>query len=118
MELSRDGLEDVIHAAKRDRSFDSPFGYEDDRTLYDVFGGDGFTELVDRAIDYDILRRKIEKLGERDAYILTRYYGLDGNEPAILEEIGEDLGLTRERVRQLRDRAVGKIRESIESYQV
>jgi len=47
----------------------------------------------------------------RDARILTLYFGLDGGEEHTLEEIGDRFGITRERVRQLRDRALRRLRE-------
>ena len=49
-------------------------------------------------------------LDEREDYIIRCYFGLDGNEDITLQEIGVHLGLTRERVRQLRDRALNKMR--------
>ena len=51
-------------------------------------------------------------LPPRDRRVLTLYFGLEGNRPMTLQEIARELGVTRERVRQLRDRALKRLRES------
>ncbi|MDP3764228.1 MAG: RNA polymerase sigma factor RpoD/SigA [bacterium] len=51
-----------------------------------------------------------ECLNDREYYIIKRYHGLDGAEPQTLEKIGENINLTRERIRQLKERALGKLR--------
>ena len=56
------------------------------------------------------LKKCLGILDEREDYIIRCYFGLDGNEYITLQEIGVHLGLTRERVRQLRDRALNKMR--------
>jgi RNA polymerase primary sigma factor len=68
----------------------------------------------------EILRREdiheaLEQLDPRGADIVRRYFGLDGLEPESLEHIGKRYGVTRERVRQLRDRAIWKLRTSPEA---
>ncbi len=57
------------------------------------------------------LRRAIERLPEREQIILTKYYGLDGEQPLTLEEIGQRLGYTRERIRQVKEQAIGRLRD-------
>ena len=51
-------------------------------------------------------------LGPREIEILSDYYGLKGNQPQTLEEIGNKHGLTRERVRQIRDRSLRRLKKS------
>lgn len=58
----------------------------------------------------DALRRALEPLSPRDRRIVTLYYGLDSGEPMTLDAISKLLGVTRERVRQLRDRAIAQLR--------
>jgi len=55
--------------------------------------------------------RALEKLDGRERMILMRKYGLDGGEPSTLAQIGRDLALSRERVRQLEARALDKLRK-------
>ena len=57
-----------------------------------------------------VLQGLLRDLGDREAGILNRYYGLDGEEALTLEQIGAGLGLTRERVRQLKERALERLR--------
>ena len=60
------------------------------------------------------LRQEIERslatLGEREAEILRYYFGLKGYQPHTLEEIGDEFGLTRERVRQIKEKAIKKLK--------
>lgn len=51
-------------------------------------------------------------LGEREAEILRYYFGLNGTRPHTLEEIGEVLGLTRERVRQIKEKSIKKLKNN------
>jgi RNA polymerase primary sigma factor len=60
----------------------------------------------------DDIDKALSTLNEREQDILRRYYGLAGNEPHTLEEIGRQYSLTRERVRQIRDRAILRLRNS------
>ncbi len=66
-------------------------------------------------VEQRLLREEIDEalstLRERDAVVIRRYYGLRGEKEHTLEEIGKKLGITRERVRQLRDRALKELRE-------
>ena len=57
------------------------------------------------------VERALASLAPRDARVLRLYFGLDGDREHTLEEIGQMLGVTRERVRQLRDRALKRLRE-------
>ncbi len=85
------------------------------RTLASVIGTEEDSEdrLPGRLEDEDrwnALRLALEPLPARDRQVLVLYYGLEGKEPMTLEQIGSMLGVTRERVRQLRDRAIAALR--------
>ena len=60
----------------------------------------------------------LDQMGEREATVLRLRFGLDGGEPKTLKEIGERLGLTRERVRQIEREALSTLRESMEPEEV
>ena len=93
---------------------DAPLDPEGDRSLIDRFIAqdqpDPETEAMDRFLS-DEIESALATLPPRDAKVLRLYFGLDGGREHTLEEIGGMLGVTRERVRQLRDRALKRLRE-------
>ena len=93
---------------------DAPIGDSDDSHLVERFVVDEAPEpeeaVEDRMLSEHV-GRALETLQERDAKVLRLYFGLDGGREHTLEEIGNMLGVTRERIRQLRDRALRRLRE-------
>jgi len=93
---------------------DAPLDPDGDRSLIERFVSDEGPSTEDRAMDR-FLAQEIESalatLPPRDAKVLRLYFGLDGGREHTLEEIGGMLGVTRERIRQLRDRALKRLRE-------
>src|SRR6185295_10187215 len=93
---------------------DAPLDPDGDRALIDRFIADEQGDPEEQAMD-KFLSEEIENalrtLPPRDAKVLRLYFGLDGGREHTLEEIGGMLGVTRERVRQLRDRALKRLRE-------
>ena len=63
-------------------------------------------------------KRGLEVLDKREERIIKEYFGLDDDAGKTLEEIGEEIGITRERVRQLRNRALGKLRALFDEWQI
>ena len=104
---------------KPETSLDRTFEEGDDRNLLSTLA-DESADLADDAVSERDCRAQIEgvlsTLDERERYIVRCYYGLDGEEPLTLEQIGRSMGLTRERVRQLKERALGRLRDP-ERYQ-
>jgi RNA polymerase primary sigma factor len=94
---------EVRAAARASTSLDAPIGDEDDAVLGDFVAGD--EPLPEDEVEVELrsqaLRRALLSLPEREREVVTLRYGIDGNEPRTLEEIGQRLGLTRERVRQI-----------------
>lgn len=93
---------------------DAPLDPDGDRSLIDRFMGDHAPNAEDEAMDRFLteeVERALNSLPPRDAKVLRLYFGLDGGREYTLEEIGAMLGVTRERVRQLRDRALRRLRE-------
>lgn len=93
---------------------DAPIGDTDDSQLVERFIVDEAAE-PEEAVEERLLGERIERaldtLSPRDARVLRLYFGLEGGRQHTLEEIGNMLGVTRERVRQLRDRALKRLRE-------
>jgi RNA polymerase primary sigma factor len=94
---------EVRAAARASASLDAPIGDTDDAVLGDfVAGSDPLPEeTVETHLRRQALLRALGALPDREREVVTLRYGIDGNEPRTLEEIGRRLGLTRERVRQI-----------------
>jgi len=93
---------------------DAPLDPEGDRSLIERFIADDRSDVEEEAMDRfltDEIEHALATLAPRDAKVLRLYFGLDGDREHTLEEIGGMLGVTRERVRQLRDRALKRLRE-------
>jgi RNA polymerase primary sigma factor len=92
---------------------DAAVGKDSDRTLIERFAADEMPDLEQEVLDRfrrAELARALSTLPARDAKILELYFGLSGDREHTLDEIGKMLGVTRERVRQLRDRALRRLR--------
>ena len=93
---------------------DAPMDIDGDRSMIERFVAedqpDAEEEAMDRFLSEEI-ETALTTLPPRDAKVLRLYFGLDGGREHTLEEIGGMLGVTRERVRQLRDRALKRLRE-------
>ena len=93
---------------------DAPIGDSDDSQLVERFMHDEAAEpeeQVEERLLSEHIEKALETLQPRDAKVVRLYFGLDGGREHTLEEIGNMLGVTRERVRQLRDRALKRLRE-------
>jgi RNA polymerase primary sigma factor len=109
---------DVVQALSAlnsgDIRLDAPMDPDSDRSLIERFVAEEMTnpeeEYMQRFVSEEI-ERALATLPARDAKVLRLYFGLDGGREHTLEEIGSMLGVTRERVRQLRDRALKRLRE-------
>jgi RNA polymerase primary sigma factor len=96
-------LDDVREVSRSVTSLDRPVGADGDATLGDILPGDSPPADVELTLDLeqDALSRALDALSERDRAVLELRYGLGGSEPQSLAGIGRELGLTRERVRQI-----------------
>lgn len=96
-------------------SIDAPFQEGEDNCMLDVMPS-GEETRSDRTVEHESMAKELDAvlrkvLKEREIIIIKECFGLDGHEKG-LEEIGDQLGLTRERVRQIREKSIGKLRES------
>ncbi|UCG87692.1 MAG: RNA polymerase sigma factor RpoD/SigA [Gemmatimonadota bacterium] len=92
---------------------DAPLYPDGDRVLIERFIADDLPDTEEKAMERflsDEVEEALKALPARDAKVLNLYFGLDGGREHTLEEIGGMLGVTRERVRQLRDRALKRLR--------
>ena len=108
----QDVLDTMLHA-RTVRSLDESFEEDDERSLMNILRDDNQATPdmnVMETATRNQLDEVLESLDEREFRIIRLYFGLDGNESMTLEEIGGTMNLTRERVRQLKERALGKLR--------
>jgi RNA polymerase primary sigma factor len=101
----------ALEAGYSDIRLDAPSD-TDDEGLLNVLPapGMGVEEQFDKEELASLLRSAMEILDARERHIVDAYYGLEGQQAMSLEKIGAGMGLTRERVRQIRDRALSKMR--------
>ena len=114
LEIPTEEVETTLGVAARHVSMDAPFITGEDNSLLDVLENGG-TPGTDTALEYtDSLRREIERslstLTDRQCDVIKLYFGIGIEHPMSLEDIGDKFGLTRERVRQIKDKAINKLR--------
>jgi RNA polymerase primary sigma factor len=113
-------IRDVINnmpGNSRHVSFDAPVSNDEDSfTLLDMIETDGEMQpdlkLMEESMRLDIMY-SLNALAPREAEVLAFYFGLKGEKPLTLDEIGEQLELTRERVRQIKERAIRRLRKTM-----
>ena len=111
--LAPDIVQSLAALNTADVRLDAPLDPEGDRSLIDRFVAEG-QDAEAQAMEQFLIEEIDHALGTlppRDAKVLRLYFGLDGGREHTLEEIGGMLGVTRERIRQLRDRALKRLRE-------
>jgi len=102
----------LLNISRPPASLDQPFRHTDDNVLQEYLKND--SELSPEEIAFDRIRSEIidsvlQTLSDREAYIIRNYFGLEERERMTLEEIGKVLGITRERVRQIKERALERL---------
>jgi RNA polymerase primary sigma factor len=105
-------LREVRQAARAVTSLDRPIGAENEGALGDLFASEHAQpeEEIGVSLEQDVLRRAVASLPEREQAVLKMRYGLNGDrDPASLESIGRELGITRERVRQIEANALERL---------
>ena len=107
-------------ASIRPASLDAPVGDDDSNTYSEIVEDDRavnpYDELEDKTVT-GMLQDMVKHLDDREATILRFRFGLDGGNEKTLEEVGEKFGVTRERVRQIQNLALRKLRKMIESLE-
>jgi RNA polymerase primary sigma factor len=113
LDLSPDVVTDAILSARPVSSLDGAFDDDEKRSLLNIV-----PDQNQRAPDSELMRGSargqledvLNSLDEREQKIIRLYFGLDGMEALTLEQIGDLIGVTRERVRQIKERALGRLR--------
>ncbi|MFP4179823.1 MAG: RNA polymerase sigma factor RpoD/SigA [Spirochaetaceae bacterium] len=106
-------VENIMQYSGETASLDVTVDDENVTTLSDLVFSDEYTEPFESVFNItlqDLLDRSLEELSDREEKIIRLRYGLSGKSPLTLEEIGKILGITRERVRQIQNKAIVKMR--------
>lgn len=114
LEVDVEKVREAMQHTGRHLSMDAPFNEDDDNSLLDVLPDDDDIKpdetLMDESLKIDI-ERALSLLHPREAEITRLYFGIGREHPLTLEEIGQRFGLTRERVRQIKEKALRKLRQ-------
>jgi RNA polymerase primary sigma factor len=115
LELAPDDVKESLKTAGRHVSMDAPLQQGEEGNMYEVLLNKD-TPSPDKGLLTDSLRKEIERvlstLTFREANIIRLYFGLNGKHPHTLEEIGEVFNLTRERVRQIKEKAIKRLKNA------
>jgi len=121
LELTVQRVRDLMVVLKKTFSIEQPMGEYGDYCLTDTIQDTSAvlpTELLENLNAYELISNLIETLSDSEKKILTLRFGLDDQAPQTLDTIGRSFGVTRERIRQIEAKALGKLRMKIEEMDV
>ncbi|CAG9295983.1 RNA polymerase sigma factor RpoS [Celerinatantimonas diazotrophica] len=113
-----DDVSKMLRLNERIGSIDSPISGENDKVLLDIVADENAYGPEDTTQDDDMkssIVRWLEELNSKQREVLSRRFGLLGYEPSTLEDVGKEIGLTRERVRQIQVEALRRLRDVLGS---
>ncbi len=113
LEMTSDEVIDAMRISRRHHSLNAPFRDGDKNSLIDVIKDDGQIHpdepLMAESLK-DEIRQSLDTLKERERLVIKMYFGIDRDYALTLNEIGEEFSLTRERVRQIKEKAIRRLR--------
>ena len=118
LDITEAEVKESLKNAGRHISMDAPLVQDEDNNMYDVLKSDE-APTPETGLLYESLRKEIDRaistLSDKEARVISEYFGLNGSHPMTLEEIGEEEGLTRERVRQIKEKAIRRLKHTSRS---
>lgn len=119
LEIPEEEVKESLRHSGRHVSMDAPLVQDEENTLYDVLRPDEDNENPEKELILESLRTEIDRaistLTPREADVIRLYFGLNSKHPMTLEEIGEKFDLTRERVRQIKEKAIRRLKHTSRS---
>ncbi len=113
LDISETEVKESLRNSGRHLSMDAPLVQDEENNMYDVIRSED-SPTPETGLMYESLRKEIERaistLPQREADVIRYYFGLEGKHPMTLEEIGEKFDLTRERVRQIKEKAIRRLK--------
>ena len=121
LEMNVDDVSEAITLSAKHVSMDAPFNQTEENRLLDVLENDELpapdTILMSQSLTEEV-ERALSKLDAREAEVIRLYFGFGTDEPLTLEEIGDKFNLTRERVRQIKEKAIRRLRNTTRSKEL
>lgn len=113
LEIEPDKVREILKIAQKTTSLETPIGDDEDSLLGDFIPDERQAtpyEVTSKQLMHENLEDALGSLTEREGKVLRMRFGLDGNKPLTLEEVGKVFGVTRERIRQIESKALRKLR--------
>jgi RNA polymerase primary sigma factor len=121
LEMNVDDVSEAMSLSAKHLSMDAPFASNEENRLLDVLKNEDMpapdTTLMSESLKEEV-ERALSKLAAREAEVIKLYFGFENDEPLTLEEIGERFNLTRERVRQIKEKALRRLRNTTRSKEL
>lgn len=119
LKLPHDEVRDTMQIANSHLSLDASFGNDqEENSLVDYLADDNLESPDEQTYVNalsDDMQKALDTLTDRERQILSLYFGIEGEEPLTLEEIGKRMNLTRERIRQIKEKAILRLRHNSRS---
>jgi RNA polymerase primary sigma factor len=115
MEMDVEEVRKLMNVSRKSLSLDAPLFEGEEKTLFSYLSDDETLDPEEQTFEsarQKEIRETLDSLAPREAKIVKLYYGLDGNEPLTLREIGSIFNLSRERIRQIKERAIERLRHA------
>jgi RNA polymerase primary sigma factor len=118
LEMDVQDISETLQISSKHLSFDAPFADDQENRLLDVLENEEEpapdTSLMSESLHAEI-NKALSKLSEQEAEVIKLYFGLEDDQPMTLEEIGDKFNLTRERIRQIKEKAIRRLRNTTRS---
>lgn len=118
LEMDVQDISETLQVSGKHLSFDAPFTQDEESRLLDVLESEELpapdTTLMSESLHAEI-QKALSKLSEHEAEVIRLYFGLSNEQPMTLEEIGDRFNLTRERIRQIKEKAIRRLRNATRS---
>jgi RNA polymerase primary sigma factor len=118
LEIAPSDVKEALRSLERHVSMDAPLSQGEEGTMHDVLQNKNAIK-PDKKLLTESLQKEIERalttLSPRESEIIKLYFGINMQHPYTLEEIGEEFGLTRERVRQIKEKAIKRLKQTSKS---
>jgi RNA polymerase nonessential primary-like sigma factor len=117
LDKSTDDVKKMFGLNEHIASMDAPYVGDSEKSLFDTVADENNLDPVILLQDFDLCRHVelwLSQLNDKQRIVVERRFGLDGEEPATLEQVGAEMGITRERVRQIQMEALKRLREILE----